>query len=121
MEEQTVRKIILNYITDTFEGNADNLDKRFHRNAVMSGYMGDELIMATPSVFVEDIRSRPSMKANNDNYKATITHLSVKGNIAEACIYETGFFGKTNLENYFHLIKNSHGEWQIISKCFTTV
>lgn len=97
------------------------LKKVFHPSAIMTGYMGPDLMIATPTPFIEDVGSQPAMKDSGAPYKAEITHLVVTGNIAEATVYETGFFGDGTLEDHFHLIKDTEGQWKIVSKCFTTL
>lgn len=121
MSEEKVKNVVQKYIKGTYTADIDMLKGVFHPNAIMTGYMGADLMIGTPEPFIEDIQSNKSMKELQSPYEAKITHLEVTGNIAEATVYETGFFGEGVLEDHFHLLKDKDGEWKIISKCFTTI
>ena len=116
-----VEAVLNNYMDGTFNGDVELLKSVFHPDAIMTGYMGDQLMIGDPNPFFEDIGSNPSMSSQGMKYEGKITKLLVNGNIADAVIYETGFYGEGTLENHFHLLKDANGEWKIISKCFTTV
>lgn len=121
MSEADVRQLVQNYIDGTFTANVELLQSCFHKDAIMTGYMGPDLVIATPAIFIEDIKSNPSMESKGDPYKADITELAVTGNVARATVKETGFFGEGALEDSFHILKDTDGKWKIISKCFTTL
>lgn len=121
MSEQEVEQVVKNYIKGTYTADIELLKSVFHPEAIMTGYMGADLMITNPTPFIEDIGSHPAMKESGADYNAKITNLKVTGNIAEATVYETGFFGDGTLEDHFHLIKDSNGDWKIISKCFTTI
>lgn len=120
MSEQAVRQVVQNYIDGTFNADIELLKSCFHEKAVMTGYLGDQLLMATPAAFIEDIAGGPSMKSEGHDYKAEITHVSVTGPVADAVLYETGFKGSGTLEDHFQLLKID-GEWKIVAKNFTTI
>ena len=119
-ETLEVKKVIQNYIDGTYEADIEKLKGVFHEKAVMNGYLGETLIIADPSPFIEDMASAPSMKSNNDPYQAEIESIYIEGNVASVIVSETGFRGTACLVDLFHLIKTG-GEWRIISKVFTTV
>lgn len=121
MSHPEIEAVLNNYMNGTFNSDLELLKSVFHPDAIMTGYMGDQLIIGDPTPFLEDIGSKPSMSSQGMDYKGEITRLQVNGNIADAVIYETGFYGAGILENHFHLLKDDKGEWKIISKCFTTV
>lgn len=116
-----VELVLNNYMKGTYEGDVELLRSTFHPEATMSGYMGDELIIGDPEPFFADIEKNPSMSSQNMKYKGEIKKLQVNGNIADAIIYEIGFYGEQSFENHFHLLKDTDGKWKIISKCFTTL
>jgi len=119
-KEEAVRKVIQRYIDGTFNADIPMLKSVFHENAVMNGYLGPNLIIADPTPFLDDMASAPSMKTNNDPYKAEIRNVQIEGDVASVALYETGFRGEASLVDFFHLIC-SGGEWKIISKLFTTI
>lgn len=117
MEEVTA--VIENYIEGTYKADLDLLKSTFHREARMTGYLGDRLLLGTPEPFFQDIQAHPSMFSNRDPYRAEIKSIVVTGRIASAVVQESGFFGEGRMETHFHLVRNDG--WKIISKVFTTV
>lgn len=120
MEVERVRAVVQRYIDATYKADIPALKSCFHKDARMTGYLGDMLLVGTPDPFFTDMGSAPSMESKGDPYKAEIRGLNVVGKIADAIVYETGFRGDGVLEDHFHLIYDG-GEWYIISKCFTTL
>lgn len=116
---KTVKEVIQDYIDGTYEADVEKLKAVFHEKAIMTGYLGDELLIGGPEGFFEDIASQPSMKEQNVEYKAEILALTETGKIADAVVRETGFRGTTAFEDHFHLIFD--GEWKIISKTFAVL
>jgi len=119
-KKKAVREVIQKYIDGTYTANIPMLESVFHEKAVMNGYLGTNLITASPSPFIEDIASAPSMKSNNDPFEAEITSIQIEGNTASVALYETGFRGETALVDFFHLIRVGE-KWLIVSKLFTTL
>lgn len=119
-EMKKIRSVIQDYADGTFKCDIEKLKSVFHSAAVMNGYLGKNLIVATPTVFIEDISSSPSMEKQNTPYHAEVESITVEGNIASVMLSETGFKGTGNLVNHFHLIKIGD-DWKIIAKLFTTI
>ena len=119
-ETLAVKEVVQNYIEGTYEADIKKLEHVFHKKAVMNGYLGQELVLATPEAFIEDIKSAPSMASQKDPYKAEIEFVQLNGEIATVILSEKGFRGEGALVDHFHLVKEN-GEWKIISKLFTTV
>ena len=117
--KEAVRKVIQNYIDGTYQGDAKLLRDCFHKNAVMNGYLEDQLLLGTPEPFFENIENNPSMAEGGAPYRGEIGSIDVVGNVASAIIKETGFGGTMAFTDYFHLIKVDD-EWKILSKTFTT-
>ncbi len=119
-EIEQVKEVINNYATGTYTADMELLRSAFHKDAHMTGYLGDELLIGTIEPFFEDIASAPSMKDNGDNYNYEITNVVVTGKIASVVLEETGFRGAADLEDHFQLIYDQD-KWSIISKNFTTL
>ena len=120
IETEAVKQVVQRYIDGTYCADTAMLKGVFHEKAVMNGFLGPTLLLADPTPFIEDIGSAPSMKSNNDPYKAEVKSIHVEGNVASVALSETGFRGEAAMVDFFHLIKID-GEWKIISKLFTTV
>lgn len=118
-EMKEIKSIINQYIEGTYEGDAGKLKAVFDERAVMNGFLGKETILATPEVFIEDMAGSASMKETGDPYDAETEYIKIDGDIAAACLTETGFKGNGVMINHFHFIKRD-GKWRIISKLFTT-
>ena len=114
-----VKAVIQAYIDGTYEADVEKLKSVFAKNAVMNGYLGPDCVLATPSVFVDDIASAPSMKSAGDAYDAQIESIHIEGDIASVVVSETGFRGSATLVDIFQLVKID-GAWKIVSKLFTT-
>lgn len=120
IETEKIKEVIRNYSEGTFEADAAKLEKAFHPNAVMNGFLGGEMLIATPKAFIEDMVSNPSMASENSPYNLEIESIRIEGDIADVIISQTGFRGSTSFVDCFHMIK-ADGEWKIISKLFTTL
>lgn len=123
MDKQVIKEVleaVNKYIDATYKADIKNLEKSFHKDARMAGYLGDELVLGTPEHFINDIKSNTSMDENNIPYKVDIKSINVMERVANVAVLERNFFGDVNIETYFHLIKID-GKWSIVSKTFTTV
>jgi hypothetical protein len=116
-QEADIRKVIELYTQGTFEGDAEKLNASFHEKAVMNGYLGGQLLMATPDVFITEICKSP-MNQTDFNYSPIVTELSIEDKVATVTLIETYPDGMS-FTNYFHLIDDGNG-WKIISKTFTS-
>lgn len=119
-ESIAVKDVIGKYMKGTFEADIPLLKSVFHENAIMNGYLGDDLVMGAPSLFINDMASSPSMASQGAAYQGEIEMIRIERSVATVIVSESGFRGDGNLVNSFHLIKTD-GEWKILSKLFTTV
>ncbi len=115
-----VLAVMRRYTDAAFKGDADGLRACFHPDAVMSGLLGDQLLMGSPEPFFADIGGRPSMESTGAPYTPTVVSVDVLGRVASVRIDETGFFGAMSFANWFHLLKGDDGAWRIVSKAFMT-
>jgi hypothetical protein len=114
-----VRAVLERYCDATYRADVEGLRSTFHPEALMAGYLGDELIVGSPESFFADIGSHPSMATTGVPYKADIADVHVAGRVASARVEESGFFGQASFVNYFQLLK-AGGDWTIVSKTFQT-
>ncbi len=114
-EEANIRKILALYTEGSYEGDAAKLAASFHEKAVMNGYLGGQLLMAVPDVFISEVCKSPMNQADF-NYNPVISELSFDGKVATATLLETYPDGM-RFTNYLHLIDDGSG-WKIISKTF---
>ncbi|MBV6658839.1 MAG: nuclear transport factor 2 family protein [Devosiaceae bacterium] len=93
--------------------DVDGLRALFHPNAVMSGWLGPNMLVGSPDPFFDYV-------ANNavaDSYTAQTTASEVKDGIAMIRIEEENLFGMDFI-NHFHLVRDEAGNWQITAKLF---
>jgi hypothetical protein len=115
-----VLAVMKRYTDAAYRGDADGLRACFHADAVMSGLLGDQLLMGSPEPFFTDIGGHPSMESAGAPYEPTVVSVDVLGRVASVRIDETGFFGAMSFANWFHLLKGDDGRWRIVSKAFMT-
>lgn len=113
-----VRALAGRYIDAVYRADVGALRNCFHPAAIMSGYLGAELLTGGPGRFFEDVAGRPSMESTGAPYVAEVGSVEVDGGAASVRIDETGFFGALSFANWFHLIKGEDGAWLIVSKLF---
>ncbi|WP_420568809.1 nuclear transport factor 2 family protein [Thalassovita sp.] len=109
---QAVKTIIADYIKGTADSDPALLKSLFHKSAVMSGYLGPDLLLGGPQPFFDAIAAN---KVGPD-YTAEITELTVTGRTASATIVEDNLYGLSFI-NTFHLL-HIDGAWTITSKLF---
>jgi hypothetical protein len=118
-DKDLVREVVQKYVDGTYQADITALRECFHPNAVMNGYLNDQLLLGDPEPFFQDIGSNPSMAEGGVPYKGEIASVDVAGRVASVTLKETGLAGTMNFTDYFHLIKVDD-EWKIFSKTFTT-
>jgi hypothetical protein len=118
-EYADVRHVLDEYIEASYTGNVPSLKTVFHPDALMSGYLINELDIGTPEPFYVELTETPSAKETGEPYQAEIVFIHINGPLASAAIVEERLLGM-NYINHFHLLK-IEGEWRIISKIYTSV
>jgi hypothetical protein len=119
-DAEDVLAVMHRYTDAAYRGDAAALRACFHPGAVMSGLLGDRLLIGTPEPFFSDIAGNPSMESTGAAYEPTVVSVDVLGRVASVRVDETGFFGAMSFANWFHLLKDDDGTWRITSKAFTT-
>lgn len=118
--EEKIREVMNTYADACYRGDLEKLKKCFHKDATMSGYLGDEFITGGPNGFFEDIAGHPSMESTGTAYTYEIRQILASEKSAVAVLQERGFFGECNFVDYMSLVFEG-GEWKIISKVFETI
>ena len=114
--EANIRKVIELYTQGTYEGDASKLQDSFHEKAVMNGYLGGQVLLATPDAFIAEVCKSPMKHVENFHYSPVVTELSIEDKVATVTLVETYPDGMS-FTNFFHLIDDGNG-WKIISKTF---
>lgn len=120
LEIKEIKQVIQDYKDSCFNKNPEKLKSLFHPQAIMVGYLKDQLIYGTPEPFINDIANNPSMAESGVDFKSEIKLIEVAGKTATVIYEETGFFGEVDFSNFFHLLKGDEG-WKIVCKAFTSI
>lgn len=118
-EVKSIRETLEHYIEGLRTGDVDLLQKAFHPEAIMTGYLGPDP-MVIPIQGLYDLVSDNEAPADGDApFAAAIQSVDVTGSTATAVVTEQGYLGH-DFQDSFQLLKLD-GRWQIMAKLFTTV
>ncbi|MEM8654445.1 MAG: nuclear transport factor 2 family protein [Pseudomonadota bacterium] len=101
------------YIKGTATRDIPLLKSIFHGNAVMTGWLGPDLLHGGPEPFYGALEGNEV----GDDYSAEITTLQVDDKIATASITERNLLGMS-FENHFQMVQLGDGTWRLSSKLF---
>ena len=118
-EYAAVRKVLERYIAASYAGDVESLKDVFHTQALMAGYLDDNLDVGTPEPFYAELEENESSESTGEAYHAEISFVHISGQLASAAVVEDNLLG-FNYVNHFHLLK-IRGEWQIVSKIYRTI
>jgi hypothetical protein len=112
-EENGIREAINYYIEGMRTGSVEILKKGFHQQAILCGYLGDEMIAAPIEGLYEWVQSNPAPAETGEVFDCLILAIEVTGRVATATVRETSHEGA--VIDYFHLLKD-RDRWWIVSK-----
>ena len=104
----------INYYTEGMRtGKVEILKKGFHQQAILCGYLGDEMIAAPIEGLYDWVNSNPAPAETGEIFGCAILATEVTGRVAAATVRETSHEG--DVIDYFHLLKDRE-RWWIVSK-----
>ena len=112
-DENGIREAINYYAEGMRTGSVEILKKGFHQQAILCGYLGDEMIAAPIEGLYEWVNSNPAPAATGEVFGCLILAIEVTGRVAAATVRETSHDG--DVIDYFHLLKDGD-RWWIVSK-----
>ena len=112
-EENKIREAINYYVEGTRSGDIETLKKGFHEQAILCGYLGDELIAAPIAGYYDWVAENPSPASTGDHFDCEILAVEITNRAATATVRETSH-GEV-VTDYFHLLKVGD-KWSIVSK-----
>lgn len=112
-EETAIRETINYYVEGMRTHNVETLKQGFHDQAILCGYLGDELIAAPIAGLYEWVEANPAPAETGEVFDCEILNIEITGRVASAKIRETGPEG--DFIDYFHLLNDTTG-WHIVSK-----
>jgi hypothetical protein len=108
-DEDQIRETIGYYSEGMRTADAETLKKAFHQQAILCGYIGDELIAAS----IQGLYDWVEANSVPDAYTCTVLGIEITGRVAAATVRETDLHG--DVIDYFHLLKVGD-RWWIVSK-----
>ena len=111
-EESAIRGAVAHYAEGMKAHDVGALKRAFHEQAILCGYLGDDLIAGPIAELYAWIASNPSPVASGDAYACDILSIDVTGRVASATVRE--LYHDTSID-YFHLLKIGD-RWAIVSK-----
>ncbi len=111
-EEQGIRSVIAHYAEGMRTHNVESLRRAFHEQAILCGYLGDDLIAGPIAALYAWVSSNPAPYVTGDPYACDILNIDVTGRVAAATVRE--LYHDTAID-YFHLLKIGD-TWSIVSK-----
>lgn len=112
-EDLGIREAIAHYTDGMRTHNAETLKQGFHEQAILCGYLGDELIAAPIVALYEWAEANPAPSVTGEPFDCVILNIDVTGRVAAATVRETGHDGA--VIDHFHLLKVGE-RWWIVSK-----
>ena len=112
-DENGIREAISYYAEGMRTGSVEILKEGFHQQAILCGYLGDEMIAAPIEGLYDWVNSNPAPAATGEVFGCSILAVEATGRVAAATVRETSHEGA--VIDYFHLLKD-RDRWWIVSK-----
>jgi Putative lumazine-binding len=107
--EDQIREALKFYSDGMGTADTETLQKAFHQQAILCGYLGDELIAAPIQALYDWVGSNPAPAG----YECSILDIDITNRAAAAKVREKDAHGV--FVDYFHLL-NVDDRWWIVSK-----
>jgi hypothetical protein len=112
-EERGIRVAIGHYAEGMRTGHVETLKEAFHEQAILCGYLGDELIAAPIVALYDWVGGNPAPAASGQPFDCEVLEIKITNRVATASVRETDQHGA--VIDHFHLLKVSE-RWWIVSK-----
>jgi hypothetical protein len=118
-ELDAIRTTIGFYVDGLRDGSVETLQRGFHPQSTMCGYLGDTPMIVPIEGLYDFVRTHPSPKQSGEPFSAEIVSIEPSGNTATAEIREHSYQG-FEFRTCFQLMKLD-GRWQITAKLFNAL
>ncbi len=112
-DEEAIREAVGYYTDGMRTGAVETLKRAFHEQAILCGYLGDDLIAGPIAELYAWVDANPAPVAAGNPFECEILRIDVTGRVAAATVQETDHHGA--VVDYFHLLKVGD-RWSIVSK-----
>jgi hypothetical protein len=112
-DEQGIREAIACYAEGMRTGDIGTLKGGFHEQAILCGYLGDDLIAGPITMLYDWVAANPAPAATGDPFSCETLGMEITGRVATARVRERDHHGV--VIDHFHLLKIGE-RWSIVSK-----
>ena len=112
-EERGIREAVQHYVEGMRTHKVDGLKQGFHQQAILCGYLGDDLIAAPIAALYDWVAANPAPAATGDPFSCETLGIELTGRVATARVRESDAHGV--VIDHFHLLKVGE-RWSIVSK-----
>jgi hypothetical protein len=116
-DEQGIREAIAFYAEGMRTGDVETLKRGFHEQAILCGYLGDDLIAGPIAELYNWVAASPAPAATGDPFSCETLGIEMTGRVATARVRESDHHGV--VIDHFHLLKVGE-RWSIVSKLWDT-
>ena len=113
VDEQDVREAITSYAEGMRTGDLETVKGAFHEQAILCGYLGDDLIAGPSAELYDWVAANPAPAVTGDPFSCETLGIEVTGRVATARVREFDHHGV--VIDHFHLLKAGE-RWSIVSK-----
>jgi hypothetical protein len=111
-EEPGIRESIAHYIEGMRTHDVERLKQAFHEQAILCGYLGDDLIAAPIAALYDWAAGNPAPSVSGEPFACEILDIRVTRRVATVTLRETGH---DTVVDHFHMLKVGE-RWWIVSK-----
>src|SRR6187549_2722984 len=92
-DEQGIREAITFYAEGMRTGDVETLKRGFHDQAILCGYLGDDLIAGPIAALYDWVGANPAPAATGDPFDCEVLQIEVTNRVAAATVRETDHHG----------------------------
>jgi hypothetical protein len=85
-EERGIREAIAHYTEGMRTGHIETLKRAFHEQAILCGYLGDELIAAPMAALYDWVGANPAPAATVEPFDCEVLEIEVTNRVAAATV-----------------------------------
>jgi len=112
-DERGIREAIAFYAEGMRTGNSETMRQGFHEQAILCGYLGDEVMAAPIAALYDWVDANPAPAATGEPFSCEVLAIEVTNRVAAATVREIDHHG--TVIDHFHLLKVGE-RWSIVSK-----
>ncbi len=112
-DERHIRAVIDHYADGMRTGHVETLQRAFHEQAILCGYLGEHLIAGPIAELYDWVAANPAPATTGDRYTCEVLGITITGRVAIAAVRETDLHGA--VIDHFHLLQVGD-RWSVVSK-----